>query len=283
MTRRPQIIPWLWVASLVVVLAACGGSSTSTPGDSPSARLQGMVDIGDRSLLLRCRGSGGPTVVLEAGLADDLSTWDAVQAPVSARTRVCAYNRANIGVSDAAPKPRTTTDMVDDLEHLLAAADERPPYVLVGFSFGGLVVQQFAATHADDVAGLVLVESNHPDEERQFESHLTRRQIREDRAEVAGNPEGADVFSSFDEVRSAGPLPDVPLVVVTAGVPEEWPPGWNPRVFNRLRSRQQADLATLVPGGRQMFARQSGHRVPDEQPEVVVRALDDVVDRAGSG
>ena len=242
-----------------------------------------MVDIGDRSLLLRCRGSGGPTVVLEAGLADDLSTWDTVQESVSARTRVCAYNRANIGVSDAAPKPRTTTDMVDDLEHLLAAADEPPPYVLVGFSFGGLVVQQFAATHPDDVAGLVLVESNHPDEQRQFESHLTRKQIRDDRAAVAANPEGADVFSSFDEVRAAGPLPAVPLVVVTAGVPEEWPPGWNPKVFNRLRSRQQADLATLVPGGRQMFARQSGHRVPDEQPEVVVRALDDVLDRAGSG
>ena len=283
MTRRPHVVSSLWLASLVIVLAGCGGSSTLTPDESPTSRVQGMVDIGDRSLLLRCRGSGGPTVVLEAGLADDLSTWDAVQAPVSARTRVCAYNRANIGVSDAAPKPRTTTDMVDDLEHLLAAADEPPPYVLVGFSFGGLVMQQFAASHPDDVAGVVLVESNHPDEQRQFESHLTRRQIQEDRAEVAGNPEGADVFSSFDEVRSAGPLPDVPLVVVTAGVPEEWPPGWNPRVFNRLRSRQQADLATLVPGGRQMFARQSGHRVPDEQPEVVVRAVDDVLDSAGSG
>ena len=283
MTRRPHVVSSLWLASLVIVLAGCGGSSTLTPDESPTSRVQGMVDIGDRSLLLRCRGSGGPTVVLEAGLADDLSTWDAVQAPVSARTRVCAYNRANIGVSDAAPKPRTTTDMVDDLEHLLAAADEPPPYVLVGFSFGGLVMQQFAASHPDDVAGVVLVESNHPDEQRQFESHLTRRQIQEDRAEVAGNPEGAEVFSSFDEVRSAGPLPDVPLVVVTAGVPEEWPPGWNPRVFNRLRSRQQADLATLVPGGRQMFARQSGHRVPDEQPEVVVRAVDDVLDRAGSG
>jgi hypothetical protein len=91
-----------------------------------------MVDIGDRSLLLRCRGSGGPTVALEAGLADDLSTWDAVQAPVSARTRVCAYNRANIGVSDAAPKPRTTTDMVDDLEHLLAAAIPQVVLTIIG-------------------------------------------------------------------------------------------------------------------------------------------------------
>ena len=283
MTRRPHVVPWLCLASVAVVLAACGGSSTPRSADSSPARLRGMVDIGDRSLLLRCRGSGGPTVVLEAGLADDLSTWDTVQESVSARTRVCAYNRANIGVSDAAPKPRTTADMVDDLEHLLAAADEPPPYVLAGFSFGGLVAQQFAATHPDDVAGMVLIESNHPDEQRQFEAHLTRKQIREDRAEVAANPEGADVFSSFDEVRAAGPLPTVPLVVVTAGVPEEWPPGWNPKVFNRLRSKQQADLATLVPGGRQMFARQSGHRVPDEQPEAVVRALNDVLDRAGSG
>ncbi len=52
-------------------------------------------------------------------------------------------------------------------------------------------------------------------------------------------------------------------------------------MFNRLRTRQQADLAALVPGGRQMFARQSGHRVPDEQPEVVIRAIRDVLARAG--
>ncbi len=281
MARRLHVLPWLCLACLLVGLAACGGSSTPARGESPSAQHDGQVDIGGRSLLLRCRGTGGPTVVLEAGLADDLSTWDSVLSSVSSRTRTCAYDRANIGASDAAPTPRTTTDMVDDLEHLLAAADEPPPYLLVGFSFGGLVVQQFAATHPDDVAGVVLVESNHPDEARQFEAHLTPRQIRDDRAEVAANPEGVDVLKSFDEVRAAGRMPAVPLVVVTAGAPVEWPPGWNPKVFNRLRSRQQADLATLVPGGRQIFARQSGHRVPDEQPEVVVRAITDVLARAG--
>lgn len=281
MARRLHVVPLLCVACLLVGLAACGGSSTPAQGERPSAQHDGQVDIGGRSLLLGCRGTGGPTVVLEAGLADDLSTWDSVLSSVSSRTRTCAYDRANIGASDAAPTPRTTTDMVDDLEHLLAAADEPPPYLLVGFSFGGLVVQQFAATHPDDVAGVVLVESNHPDEARQFEAHLTPRQIRDDRAEVAANPEGVDVLKSFDEVRAAGRLPAVPLVVVTAGAPVEWPPGWNPKVFNRLRSRQQADLATLVPGGRQIFAPQSGHRVPDEQPEVVVRAITDVLARAG--
>jgi len=283
MARRLHVVPLLCVACLLVGLAACGGSSTPARGERPSAQHDGQVDIGGRSLLIRCRGTGGPTVVLEAGLADDLSTWDSVLSSVSSRTRTCAYDRANIGASDAAPTPRTTTDMVDDLTRLLTAADEPPPYVLVGFSFGGLVVQQFAATHPDDVAGLVRVESNHPDEARQFEAHLTRKQILADRAEVAANPEGVDVLKSFDEVRAAGRLPAVPLVVVTAGAPVDWPPGWNPKVFNRLRSRQQADLATLAPGGRQIFARQSGHRVPDEQPEVVVRAIRDVLARAGSG
>ena len=229
-----------------------------------------MVNIGDRSLLLRCRGSGGPTVVLEAGLADDLSTWDTVQESIGARTRVCAYNRANIGVSDAAPKPRTTTDMVDDLEHLLAAADERPPYVLVGFSFGGLVAQQFAATHPDDMAGLVLVESNHPDEQRQFEADLTRKQVLEDRAEVAANPAGADVFSSFDEVRAppAG-FPPSPWSWSRPGCPR-MAAGLEPEGVQPTPSRQQADLATLVPGAADVCSAERPPRA-GQQPEVVVR------------
>jgi len=147
---------------------------------------------------------------------------------VAAKSRVCAYDRANIGRSDTAPGKRTTSDMVADLRALLAAADEEPPYVLAGFSFGGLAVQQYAATYPDEVAGLVLVESNHPDEVEQFQAHLTPAQIAEDRAAVKSNPEGVDVYASFAEVRSAGPLPDVPLVVVTAGISAGWPPGWDP-------------------------------------------------------
>jgi len=283
MTRQLHVVAVLFVACVGLGVAGCGGSPDPDRAETSSARTEGPVDIGDRSLLLRCQGAGAPTVLLEAGLGGDLTTWDSVLAPVSSRTRACAYNRANVGASDPAPTPRTTTDMVDDLTRLLTAADEPPPYVLVGFSFGGLVVQQFAATHPDDVAGLVLVESNHPDEARQFEAHLTRKQILADRAEVAANPEGVDVFSSFDEVRAAGRVPDVPLVVVTAGAGEDWPPGWDPTVFDRLRSRQQADLAAMVTGGRQVFARQSGHDVPHDQPEVVVRAIEDVLGRVSTG
>jgi pimeloyl-ACP methyl ester carboxylesterase len=170
--------------------------------------------------------------------------------------------------------------MVADLDALLTAAQQPPPYVLVGFSFGGLVSQLYARTHPNDVDGLVLVESNHPDEAEQFEAELTPKQIAADHREVNANEEGVDVYRSFAETQQAAAMPDVPLVVVTAGVPEDWPPGWDSRVFDRLRAAQQADLASLVPNGTQVIAKQSSHDVPVQQPEIIVQAVKTVLAQA---
>jgi pimeloyl-ACP methyl ester carboxylesterase len=199
---------------------------------------------------------------------------------VQKETRVCAYDRANVGKSGPAPRPRTAADVVQDLHSLLAASGENPPYVLTGFSFGGLTMQLFAAEHPDDVAGLVLVESNHPDEVKQFEAHLTAEQIAEDRQAVSQNPEGIDVFTSVDQVAAKQKLPSVPLVVVTAGKSDGWPPDWDAELFDRLRAEQQADLATRVPGGRQVVAKESGHEVPVQQPQIIVDAISMVLDNA---
>ncbi len=84
------------------------------------------------------------------------------------------------------------------------------------------------------------------------------------------------MFASFREAQRAGALPEVPLVVVTA-TSNEWPPGWDPKVFDRLRAQQQKDLAASVPGGTQVMADGSGHDVPHEQPEIVVSAISTVL------
>jgi pimeloyl-ACP methyl ester carboxylesterase len=156
---------------------------------------------------------------------------------------------------------------------MLEATGEKGPYVIVGFSFGGLITQMYAAQHPDQVAGLVLVEANHPDEPDQFNRHLTPEQIEEDRVASNSNTERVDVFASFSEAKEAGDLPDVPLVVVTAAENDGWPPGWDPEVFNRLRAGQQKDLAASVPGGQQVIANESGHDVPHDQPDIVVSAV----------
>ena len=267
----------LTVFACCVLLAGCGGSDTkdrAAPSDQP---VDGLFEVGDRKLHLTCDGSGSPTVILEAGLTGDHRTWDPVLPEIASTTRVCAYDRANIGSSDAAPTPRTVKDMVTDLHALVESGGLKPPYVMVGFSFGGLVSQLYASTYPDDVAGLVLIESNHPDEMEEFEAELTPAQIKRDRQEAAGNPEGVDIPASFEQVRGAASLPDRPLVVITAGQPAEWPPGWNAKVFDRLRAAQQKDLVSRVSDGTQIIAEESGHEVPSSEPEVVVQGIESVL------
>ena len=238
------------------------------------------MDVGDRSIFLECKGSGSPTVVLEAGLTGDSRTWERVAPTIADKTRVCAYDRANIGRSDAAPTPRTAQDMVADLHAALRAAGERSPCVLVGFSFGGLVSQLYASTYPSEVAGIVLVESSHPDEVDVFQSHLTEAQVAEDRAAIQDNPEGVDVLASFAQAQVAVDLPAVPLVVVSAARSDGWPPDWDAELFDRLRTQQQRQRAALAPGGQRVIADDSGHNVPFEQPEAVIAAIVTVVTKS---
>ena len=274
--------------ALATTLAACatagdaGEMDTATPTTtSADAAAPTLVDIGDRSLQLRCTGTGSPTVILEAGLGGDLHSWDRVQPAVAERTRVCSYDRPGTGGSEPASGTRTTGQAVEDLHALLEAADVPSPYVLVGFSFGGLITQHYASTFPDEVSGLVLVESLHPREFAVTEKHLTRRQIEEDHASALGNTEGMDPFASVDEIASAGPLPAVPLVVVSAGILEPWPPGWDSKLFDRLRDELQQDLARSVPDGRRVIAEHSRHEVPREEPDVIVEAVISVLDAQG--
>lgn len=249
---------------------------------SPEAEAE-LIDIGDgRSLWMECDGEGSPTVILESGLGGDHRTWERVRPAIAAEVRVCTYDRAGIGESTPASGTRTAADAVADLNRLLEAAEIEPPYVLVGFSWGGAIAQLYAATHPESIAGLVLVESNHPREAEQFEAHLTPEQIQVDREMALDNPEGVDPLASFAELQAAGPLPDVPLVVVTAGQPADWPPGWDPATFDALRAEQQADLATFTPQGRQVIAEESGHHVPSEQPDIVVEAIRSVLSDVAS-
>jgi pimeloyl-ACP methyl ester carboxylesterase len=157
---------------LVAIMAGAGLGSTSPAAPAPDrfevyATPQRLVTLpGGRRMNLYCSGAGSPTVVLEGGWSDSDVAWRMVQPLVAKRTRVCSYDRAGLGFSDAAPGPRDTVHIVDDLEALLHAGGLKPPYVLVGYSMGSFSVRLFADRHLPDVAGMVLVE---PSTERQTE------------------------------------------------------------------------------------------------------------------
>jgi pimeloyl-ACP methyl ester carboxylesterase len=109
-------------------------------------------------------GSGTPAVVLEAALGASAVSWSLVQPEVARFTRVCSYDRAGFGWSDPGAVPRTAGRIADELRILLDRAGIEPPFVLVGHSFGGLVIRVFAGRHRADVAGLVFVDPAHPED-----------------------------------------------------------------------------------------------------------------------
>ena len=128
--------------------------------DATPPRPEGkMVDLGGHRLHVHCSGKGNPTVVVENGLGDFSFDWTLVQTRVSTFARICTYDRAGYAWSDPGPKPRTFDQLNLELREALVKLEEKPPYVLVGHSFGGPVVRNFAMTYPTDVAGIVFVDA----------------------------------------------------------------------------------------------------------------------------
>lgn len=222
---------------LVTLVTALQPAVADRKESGDSTRL---VDIGGgRKMYLKCRGTGSPTVVLVGGLRASADDWSvanksapAVFPEVAKFTRVCAYDRPGTPVgekpsrSDPVPQPTTAKDAVADLHALLTTAGgETGPYVLVGHSYGGLIVKLYASTYPKDVAGLVLVDALSEglrDAETPAQWAIQRKLIEGDvRESVALYPalERIDMDRSFDQVRAAPPLRSIPLIVLSADRP----------------------------------------------------------------
>ncbi|WP_158543551.1 alpha/beta fold hydrolase [Dyella solisilvae] len=159
--------PWTMVALTLVLGAACRAQEPTPPlvSDPVYTRPARLVDIGGgQRLNLYCLGSGSPAVIMDAGMGDSTISWALVQPALAHSTKVCSFDRAGLGFSDAARRPSTPRNQSEDLHRLLAAAGIRPPYVLVGHSLAGMNVRVFADMYRADVAGMVIVEGSHEDQ-----------------------------------------------------------------------------------------------------------------------
>ena len=160
-----QLRKFIFAVTGVVILLAITGiayQSTSERADAERFPQEGKsIDVGGYKLNLNCTGNGEATVVLESGLEVSAIGWRRVQPEIAKFTRVCSYDRAGYGWSDPGPMPRTVSQIATELHTLLKTSGERPPYVLVGHSFGGLIVRMYNGQYSNEVSGILLVDSTH--------------------------------------------------------------------------------------------------------------------------
>jgi pimeloyl-ACP methyl ester carboxylesterase len=301
-----------------ILLAILIGALGPTPAHAAdSGDFAGSVDIGHgREMYLDCRGSGSPTVVLVAGLRASAEDWNIAAKPgprvfpaVAEFTKVCAYDRPGTPVgeqpsrSDPVPQPTTAGNAVADLHALLSAAGETGPYVLVAHSYGGLIGRLYAGTYPEQVAGLVLVDAlseGLQDAETPEQWAIQRNLIQGDVSEgVAEYPalETIEIDRSFDQLRAAPPLRQMPLIVLSAdrgwgpqlpsmiasgALPADVPPDFG-YVTDAAQKQAHASLATLVQNAKHITGTNSGHEIQKEQPQLVVDAVREVVEAARSG
>jgi pimeloyl-ACP methyl ester carboxylesterase len=257
----------------------------------PPAALPGeKVDVGGYELYLYCTGAGSPTVILEAGLGGDATSWTQVQSEVAKFTSACSYDRAGLAHSDHGPTPRDAEMSVNDLQTLLAEAGISPPYLLVGHSFGGLLIRRFAFDYPDEVSGLIFVDSLHEDwwdaalallppsspsdsaRLASFRSYLT-----DGWRDPNSNAEAMDLPAVTEQVRETGDFGDMPITVLTAGVFDALNPGLPADLESALATLFHDDLqgrlAALSTAGAQALIPESGHNMPRENPQAVVDAI----------
>jgi pimeloyl-ACP methyl ester carboxylesterase len=271
--------------AMVSIAAACAASART---------IDKKLDVGGYALRIRCTGQGSPTVVVETGFNDPgvgsiPSSWVTVVKEIEKKTRICVYDRAGIGSSNVATgENRTSLDMVKDLHTLLAKAKIPSPYILVGHSIGGFNVRVFASEYGDEVVGMVLVDSSHPDQWSAVDAVLPPESPDESESikvyriiPTADLPEKWDIPASIIQVKAVKPLGNLPLVVITSSPTKSIDPNLPPELaakIQQVRENLQNDLASLSSNSTHVIATRAGHMVQVDEPQLVIDAILKVIE-----
>lgn len=296
---------WLCCAAAGAGLVGCSedsDSADSQPSDDATAAaarerkggedlLTGTekIDVGGRSVNVSCSGGpadGRPVVVLLSGGGDDLTKLAGIQKTLSAKDRVCSYDRLGQGASDKPGGPQTMESAGKVLTGVLDRVAGDRPVVLAGHSLGGLISARYAPDHRDRVKGLVLMDATSPTQNadlvREIPDSATGPAVElRDRTLAVLGGQGPEKLSITDgEVRSAG---DIPVEVIQHGkeylaqVPE-----YGPGLEQAWADGQRKWLA-LSGRSNLSIAVNSDHDIYVNEPELAARAIQRVAAESADG
>lgn len=309
--KLPLIILTGWIICFFV---PAYGEEQHVQIDHQSSDKGRLVDIGNgRQIYLKCEGEGSPTVVFVSGRSDRSESWqtvpdrtkDSVYSAIAKLTRVCAYDRPGTVTivanqiypsrSTSIPQPTTPKNAVADLHALLKAANVPGPYVLVGHSYGGLIVRLYASTYPNEIVGLVLVDTL---TELLYDALDPTQQALWIRLNSHYSPdldrytiqERTDFIPSFEQLRTARPIHAMPVIVLSSDkpyqfkslidqgiLPADTPPDLGPVIFQAHLTGQK-QLVNLLHA-KHIVKTYAGHYIQNEQPELVIHSIIEVIDQ----
>ncbi len=260
-----------------------------------------FINLGMHVMYIDCFGEQSPTVLIDVGIADSSANWYKLAQSLSEDVRTCVYDRAGYGWSDPGPGKRTTAQIVHELNMLVEFAEVPEPYILVGHSFGGFTARYFAAKYPNKVAGIVLIDSSHPDQIYRLsalDKTKSRPPIKVSRTEPAPttmtefekrwfflNSSRKAVFAQMNElkyfkqsayqVKHSGPLPDIPLAVLTRG--KSLLPVIDGISLEFEWRDMQKDLLRLSNYSWQSVIKNSGHNIYKDAPNEIISNILKVV------
>lgn len=264
-------------AAVAATLCTANASQPNEPAD--------MISVAGHQVNMVRMGSGTYTVIFESGFGSDLTVWRNVAPAIAKSAQVVAYSRAGHGKSAAKPGERTVQANTADLEQMIAAAQLRPPFILVGHSYGGFLIRDFAAKNPAKVAGMVFVEAS----DERLETELRKidpAKTAQDTKLLEGyippkyKAELKHVQAILDsgKLTTAGPLPDVPVAVLTSTMKHEQPEFLmhSPAGMKTWRSLHESFFRQFS-NGVHTVASNAGHNIHLEQPQLVIAAIEQVM------
>ncbi len=161
--RIKKVATILGYSFLGIIVLGYLYQTVSTEQDRSKIEIPGkLIKANDYSIHLKCTGTGSPTVILEAASGQLSSSWGWIQPELTKETRVCSYDRQGRGWSTGENVEGNLEEVAKDLHTALTGAQLNDKYILVGHSIGGIYVRKYQELYPDEVLGLVLVDSSHP-------------------------------------------------------------------------------------------------------------------------
>lgn len=229
-----------------------------------------FVQISDCKLYAKIVGEhdGKPTVIMDAGYGDFSKAWASVIGDISLLTNVLIYDRAGLGKSETSANPRTSREMVKELKELLIVAKIKPPYILVGHSFGGVNMRMFATEFQHEVCGLVLVDSTPEDYRERFLPTMSPDFQQRYNKQFVYEGDYDEFMESLKQLKETRKKLNVPVIVLSAGKKAQYS-----KESQALWNEMQREILGISSEGELVIAENSAHYIQKDEPEVVVSAI----------